>query len=85
MALLSYLRYSNFKISFDLNPFVWSFRYWYQGPAYIDPHLHMWYIRVLFISCTLIVDDGSYRLPEPDIIGDEEEINTHRDKGGPYD
>lgn len=61
--LLRYLKYSNFKVSFDLNPFVWSFKGAYQRPTRTDPHLRIWYLRVLPVSITVVIDDG-VALPE---------------------
>jgi hypothetical protein len=50
-----YIRWSNFKISIDLNPFCWSFKYFadHDDPTFI-------YIRLLAFSFLLVIDDGIY-------------------------
>jgi hypothetical protein len=54
-----YFRYSNFKISFDFNPFVWSFKYLQQRPTTTDPTLRQFYLRILGLSLLLVIDDGT--------------------------
>ncbi len=71
---MKYLRYSNFKVSFDLNPFVWSFVWHHAEPTRSDPKLHIFYLRILPLSFMLVIDDGTVVYPDPaeEVIGDEE-------------
>lgn len=70
--MLKYLRFSNIKVSFDLNPCVWSFRWFYQGPTQLDPFLHIHYVRVLFLSVAVIIDNGVYKIWEEELEVTEE-------------
>jgi hypothetical protein len=54
--MLKYLKWSNFKISFDLNPFTWSFKYIGQPQGIPCP---FYYLRVLMFSFLLVIDDGT--------------------------
>jgi hypothetical protein len=60
MKIFRYIRYSNFKFSFDFNPFVWSFRWHYQPPVKSDPTLRILYLRILPLSLLVVIDDGTY-------------------------
>jgi hypothetical protein len=52
--MLKYLHNSNFKIALDLNPFMWTIRFIAGGMSYN----RFLYIRLLFISVMIIIDDG---------------------------
>lgn len=65
MGLFHYLRYSNLKVSVDLNPLVWSFRFQRQAPTRSDPRLHIFYWRILPLSVILVVDDGTVTRDDP--------------------
>jgi hypothetical protein len=54
--MLKYLRWSNFKISFDLNPFVWRFKYIGQPDG--NP-CAFYYLRLLMFSFLIVLDDGN--------------------------
>ena len=55
------LKWSNFKISFDLNPFTWSFKYiGFNREAPFDP-VRLYYLRILMLSFLLVIDDGQIR------------------------
>lgn len=58
----NYLNFSNFKISLDLNPFVWSFKFLYEGPSESNPALRVLYVRLIMLSVIVVIDDGSYKL-----------------------
>lgn len=64
----NYLRFSNIKLSIDLNPFAcWfnpPFLFIRQRPTNIDPKLNLWHLRILFFTTHLVLDDGSYVLEE---------------------
>lgn len=62
-----YLRFSNIKWSIDLNPCVWSFRWHYQEPTQLDPFLHIQYVRILFLSVVVVIDNGVYKIWEEEI------------------
>lgn len=64
----NYIKFSNVKFSIDLNPFVWSFRWIFQGPTQLDPHLRIQYIRILFLSIMVVVDNGVYHISEDETI-----------------
>jgi len=57
---MKYLRYSNLKISFDVNPFVWSLKFFHQRPTGSDPYLRIFYFRILPLSISLILDNGTF-------------------------
>jgi len=80
MQALKYLRFSNIKLSIDLNPCVWSFRWHYQEPTQLDPYLHIQYIRILFLSIAVIIDNGVYRVWE---MEDMEGIEPAQPSGDP--
>lgn len=67
----SYIKFSNIKLSVDLNPFVWSFKWMFQGPTQTDPHLRIQYVRILFLSLTVVIDNGVYHLWEEEIVPTE--------------
>ncbi len=69
--MLNWIRFSNIKISFDLNPFVWSFKWMFQGPTQSDPHLRMQYIRILGVSFLFVFDNGEYKIWEDDLVPTE--------------
>lgn len=75
--MFKYFRYSNFKISFDLNPFVWSVMFHHSKPTEHDPKLHIFYLRILPLSFALIIDDGTTvfdELENDDVIGDDDVV-----------
>jgi len=53
--VFKYLRYSNLKICIDLSPFAWGFKY----SAHHDSGFHLIYMRILFLSLTVIFDNGT--------------------------
>ena len=56
MKLFKYFRWSNIKISLDLSPFTWSFKWIYDRE---NPDIKaMIYCRLLPLSILLILDDG---------------------------
>ena len=55
-----YLKHSNIKLAFDLNPFFWGFRNIYEGPDKASPDLHIWYIRFLPFVIILTIDTGKF-------------------------
>ena len=61
-----YLKYSNVKLSIDFNPFVWGFKWMYQEPTQSDPNLHIQYVRFLFLSLVVVIDNGVYHIWEHD-------------------
>ena len=63
-----YIKYSNLKFSVDLNPFCWGFKWMYQEPTKRDPHLRMQYVRFLFLSMLIIIDNGFYYIDATDEI-----------------
>ena len=73
MQIVNYLKNSNLKLSIDLNPFVWSFVAHHQGPSKTDPNLHIWYMRFLPLSVTLVFDDGTW-IPYADVFPEIEEM-----------
>lgn len=72
--MFKYLKYSNIKLSVDLNPFVWNIIYKYEGPTRRDPHLRMMYLRIFMLSFVVVIDDGTFNLN--DVL--EEENGTHQ-------
>ena len=58
VMFFKYLRWSNFKISIDFNPFTWNFRYISE----YDKIGEFWfaYLRVLPLSFLLVLDEGIY-------------------------
>lgn len=78
--MLKYLRFSNIKLSIDLNPFVWGFRWHYQEPTQLDPNLHIQYVRILFLSVAVIIDNGVYRIWE---MEDLQTIEPAQESGDP--
>ena len=71
---MKYLRYSNLKISFDLNPFVWSLKFYHQRPTKSDPYLRIFYIRILPFSIALVLDNGTFEYVDysEEVAGDSE-------------
>lgn len=71
-TMWAYLNHSNLKISFDCNPFVWSFRYMGQDATDTDPDLYIRYIRILPLGIILTIDSGRCNvvLPEEDQLKD---------------
>jgi hypothetical protein len=69
--MFKFFKYSNFKVSIDLNPFVWGFRWLYQGPTASDPHLRIQYCRILFLSLMVVIDNGVYHTWEEEIVPTE--------------
>lgn len=59
-----YVKYSNLKLAVDFNPYTWSFKWLYQEPTQRDPHLHIQYIRILFLSIIVVVDNGEFYMLE---------------------
>lgn len=56
--MLTILKWSNFKISFDLNPFTWSFKYiGIKRELPFDP-IRLFYLRILMFSFLVVIDDG---------------------------
>lgn len=74
--LWAYINHSNLKLAIDLNPFVWSFRYMYQGPDRSDPDLNIWYIRILPLSIILTIDTGRFNIVGDDITVRDDEGDT---------
>lgn len=60
--MLKWLNNSNLKVSIDLNPFVWVWlpKGIHQGPTESDPKLNIWYVRWLFLSVNLVLDNGDW-------------------------
>ena len=58
--MIKYLQNSNLKFSFDLNPFVWGFKFLHHKPTRTDPDLHMFYFRFLPLSILLVIDSGHW-------------------------
>lgn len=56
MAFFNYLKYSNVKLSIDLNPFVWGFIWHYEGPNKEEPNFRAFYCRFLALSLRIIID-----------------------------
>lgn len=56
MEFFNYLKYSNVKLSIDLNPFVWGFIWHYEGPNKEEPKFHAFYWRILPFSLRIIID-----------------------------
>jgi hypothetical protein len=66
-----YIKFSNIKLSIDLNPFCWGFMWHFQGPTQTDPHLRIQYVRILGLSLAVIIDNGVYHTWEEEIIPTE--------------
>lgn len=64
---MNYLKYSNVKLAVDLNPFCWGFKWIYQEPTQRDPHLHVQYVRLLFLSIIVVIDNGEFYMLEETI------------------
>ena len=77
LILINYLRYSNVKISLDLNPCYWKFRYDHYGPGDHDPKLRVWWLQLLFINFWIMVDDGTFILDPLEQIEVQEEEEDH--------
>ena len=73
-----YLKFSNIKISVDLNPFCWGFRWLYEGPTKMDPYLRIQYVRILFLSLAVVIDNGVYHVWE-----EEMSVTETAEKGDP--
>jgi hypothetical protein len=59
--MLKILKWSNIKISFDLNPFTWSFKYLeVKRETPVDP-IRLYYLRTLMFSFLLVIDDGQIK------------------------
>jgi hypothetical protein len=71
MKLLNYLKNSNVKLSFDLNPWCWSCIAMHQTPTKIDPKLHIWYLRLLPLSIHIVIDDGTWVIPADEFVQSE--------------
>lgn len=69
--MFKYFQYSNIKLSIDLNPFVWNFKWLYEGPTKQDPHLRIQYCRILFLSLMVVIDNGVYHIYEDDLVPTE--------------
>lgn len=67
----AYLKFSNLKFSIDVNPFVWSFRWTFQAPTPSDPHLRIQYIRILFLSIVVVIDNGVWHIWEETLMPTE--------------
>lgn len=67
----NYIKFSNIKLSVDLNPFCWGFKWLYQEPTASDPHLRIQYCRILFLSILFVIDNGVYHIWEEQIIPTE--------------
>lgn len=65
---IKWIEYSNVKVSLDLNPWCWSFKFHYQRPVQTDPHLRIVYWRILPLSLTLVFDNGYFVPWEESII-----------------
>lgn len=63
----NYIKFSNVKLSVDMNPFVWGFKWLFQGPTQSDPHLRIQYVRFLFLSLVVVVDNGVYHTWEEEV------------------
>lgn len=76
MILINYLRYSNVKISIDLNPFYWKFRYDTIRPTEHDPCMRVWWFQILFLNLWVMVDNGTFILDplEQIEVKEEEEL-----------
>lgn len=70
----NYLKFSNLKFSVDVNPFVWGFRWHFQGPTRTDPHLRIQYMRFLFLSIAVIIDNGVFHIWEEETIVAKEPV-----------
>lgn len=75
----SYIKFSNVKLSIDLNPFCWGFKWVYEGPTDLDPYLRMQYIRFLGISLLVVIDNGEYVISE-DYLTDITPTETKADQ-----
>ena len=62
MSTLKLLRYSNFKISFDINPFTWSFKWITDKRLYPEDPIWMIYCRVFPLSFVVVIDDGKFKV-----------------------
>lgn len=79
MNLLNYIRWSNLKISYDLSPFTWSFKY---DSGYLDYPCWFVYTRLLPLSILLVVDSGD-RIDTLETITPHEEENTEEHRKSP--
>jgi hypothetical protein len=64
----NYLKFSNIKLSVDINPFVWGFKWMFQPPTQSDPNLRIQYVRFLFLSLVVVIDNGVYHIWEEEAI-----------------
>lgn len=68
MMMWKYLKFSNVKLSVDLNPFCWGFKWFFQGPTMSDPNLRIQYVRFLFLSLAVVIDNGVFHVWEEEAI-----------------
>lgn len=66
--MFKYLKFSNIKFSIDLNPFCWGLKWFFQPPTMSDPHLRIQYVRILFLSLVVVIDNGEYHIWEEEAI-----------------
>jgi hypothetical protein len=80
--MFKYLRFSNFKISIDFNPYTWSWKKEYFPQTKEDPNLRIWYLRILPLSFLLVIDNGEFVRHDYEV---ENVVDTIRTEGSIYD
>lgn len=57
---MKYIRNSQFRFAFDLNPFFWGFYFFKEPPTKHCPKNWAFGLKILFISFFLMIDDGTF-------------------------
>jgi hypothetical protein len=58
--IFNYLRWSNIILSLSLNPATWRVRAVYHGPSDMDPKMHLFVVKLIFVKLVIKIDDGSW-------------------------
>jgi len=58
--ILNYIRWSNVILSVSLNPVTWRIFASYRGPTDMDPKMHLFIVKLIFVKLVIKIDDGSW-------------------------